>query len=127
MGSARGDGHIGEFCVAFDHGQANSVAGAGVHAGLERDAVHVQRGDGIIGNDLHMVFPAGLQLNRALQAHVVHLRPGPVGHFLEEIAVFLALEGEIVCVGIGANMNFIIICTYELDGANPELIIYKKR
>ena len=39
----------------------------------------------------------------------------------------LELEGEIVCVGIVANMNFILICTYELDGANPELIIYKKR
>ena len=37
------------------------------------------------------------------------------------------LEGEVVCVGIVVNMNFILICTYELDGANPELILYKKR
>ena len=37
------------------------------------------------------------------------------------------LEGEVQCVGIVANMNFILICTYELDGANPELIVYKKR
>ena len=37
------------------------------------------------------------------------------------------LEGEVVCVGIVANMNFILICTYEADGTNPELVVYKKR
>ena len=26
-----------------------------------------------------------------------------------------------------ADMDFIIICTYEKDGENPELLIYKKR
>ena len=29
--------------------------------------------------------------------------------------------------GILANMDFIMICTYEKDGENPELVIYKKR
>lgn len=29
--------------------------------------------------------------------------------------------------GVLANMNFILICTYETDGVNPELVIYKKR
>ena len=29
--------------------------------------------------------------------------------------------------GILADMDFIIICTYEKDGENPELLIYKKR
>jgi hypothetical protein len=24
-------------------------------------------------------------------------------------------------------MDFILVCTYEKDGANPELILYKKR
>ena len=28
--------------------------------------------------------------------------------------------------GILANMDFIMICTYEKDGENPELVIYKK-
>ena len=28
--------------------------------------------------------------------------------------------------GILADMDFIIICTYEKDGENPELLIYKK-
>lgn len=31
------------------------------------------------------------------------------------------------CFGIAANMDFIIISTYEEKGDNPELLIYKKR
>ncbi len=28
---------------------------------------------------------------------------------------------------IAANMDFLLVCTYEQDGENPELVIYKKR
>lgn len=31
------------------------------------------------------------------------------------------------CFGIAANMDFILICTYEEKGEDPELVIYKKR
>lgn len=31
------------------------------------------------------------------------------------------------CFGIAANMDFILICTYEANGENPELVVYKKR
>lgn len=31
------------------------------------------------------------------------------------------------CFGILANMDFIMISTYEMKGTNPELILYKKR
>ena len=31
------------------------------------------------------------------------------------------------CFGIAANVDFILICTYEENGENPELIVYKKR
>lgn len=31
------------------------------------------------------------------------------------------------CFGIAANMDFILICTYEAEGKNPELVVYKKR
>ena len=31
------------------------------------------------------------------------------------------------CFGILASMDFILVCTYEKDGENPELLIYKKR
>ena len=31
------------------------------------------------------------------------------------------------CVGIAENMDFLLVCTYEENGENPELVIYKKR
>ncbi|MBO4897817.1 MAG: helix-turn-helix domain-containing protein [Clostridia bacterium] len=31
------------------------------------------------------------------------------------------------CFGIAANMDFILVCTYEENGENPELVLYKKR
>ena len=31
------------------------------------------------------------------------------------------------CFGILASMDFIMVCTYEKNGENPELLIYKKR
>ena len=31
------------------------------------------------------------------------------------------------CFDIAANMDFILVCTYEKNGDNPELLIYKKR
>ena len=40
------------------------------------------------------------------------------------------LESEIregLCFGVLANMEFILVCTYEKDGENPELILYRKR
>ena len=31
------------------------------------------------------------------------------------------------CIGIAANTQLLLICSYEENGANPELLIYKKR
>ncbi len=31
------------------------------------------------------------------------------------------------CFGIVADMDFILVSTYETDGKNPDLVIYKKR
>ena len=52
--------------------------------------------------------------------------------FLDDETTYLGnqLESEIVdglCFGILANMEFIMISTYEAEGANPELLLYKKR
>ena len=52
--------------------------------------------------------------------------------FLDDQTTYLGnqLESEIVeglCFGVLANMDFILISTYEKDGINPELILYKKR
>ena len=57
---------------------------------------------------------------------------GEKAKFLDDNVTYLGnqLESEIEdnkCYGILANMEFILICTYGIDGANPELIIYKKR
>ena len=52
--------------------------------------------------------------------------------FLNDQATYLGnqLESELGggrCFGVLANMDFILICTYEAEGANPELVLYKKR
>ena len=57
---------------------------------------------------------------------------GKTVKFLDDNATYLGyqLESEFGggrCFGIVANMDFILICTYEANGENPELVIYKKR
>ena len=52
--------------------------------------------------------------------------------FLDDNATYLGnqLESEFGsgrCFGILANMDFILISTYEENGENPELVLYKKR
>lgn len=57
---------------------------------------------------------------------------GKTVKFLDDSATYLGnqLECEFGgnrCFGIAANMDFIIISTYEKDGNAPELVLYKKR
>ena len=57
---------------------------------------------------------------------------GETVKFLDDQTTYLGnqLESEFGgdrCFGVLANMEFILICTYEENGANPELILYKKR
>ena len=49
--------------------------------------------------------------------------------FLDDKQTYLGsqLEGETRCYGIAANMDFLLVCSYEENGENPELVIYKKR
>ena len=52
--------------------------------------------------------------------------------FLNDQTTYLGnqLESEFGgerCFGVLANMDFILICTYGADGADPELVLYKKR
>ena len=52
--------------------------------------------------------------------------------FLDDQTTYLGtqLESEYGgerCFGVLANMDFILVCTYEGEGANPELVLYKKR
>ena len=57
---------------------------------------------------------------------------GDTARFLDDGTTYLGtqLESEIVeglCFGVLANMDFILICTYKEGGADPELLLYKKR
>ena len=60
------------------------------------------------------------------------LQNGENVKFLDDSSTYLGNQlacefGGDRCFGIAANMDFILICTYEADAANPELVIYKKR
>ncbi|MBE6936291.1 MAG: helix-turn-helix domain-containing protein [Ruminococcaceae bacterium] len=57
---------------------------------------------------------------------------GQTVKFLDDRATYLgnqleSLFGGNRCFGIAANMEFLLVCTYEENGTNPELVLYKKR
>lgn len=52
--------------------------------------------------------------------------------FLDDSATYLGnqlpcLFDDSRCFGVVANMEFLLVCTYGENGADPELLIYKKR
>ena len=51
--------------------------------------------------------------------------------FLDDKRTYLGSQLESLsvgkCVGIVASLDFLLICTYEENGENPELVVYKKR
>ena len=60
------------------------------------------------------------------------LSNGQLVKFLDDKATYLGSQLECEfggdrCFGIVANMDFILVCTYEENGENPELVLYKKR
>ena len=87
-------------------------------------------------NGLHIEgMPEVTKLN-ALVGKFVNLEyklpNGLIVKYLDDQTTYLGnqLESEIIdglCFGVIANMDFILICSYEAEGANPELILYKKR
>ena len=87
-------------------------------------------------NELHVEGMPKVEKLNALVGRYVNLEyqlPGGAKvKFLDDQTTYLGnqLESEFGgerCFGILANMDFILICTYEADGANPELLLYKKR
>ncbi len=57
---------------------------------------------------------------------------GKTVKFLDDNATYLGNQlecefGKDRCFGIVANMDFLLVCTYEENGENPELVVYKKR
>ena len=87
-------------------------------------------------NALHIEgMPKVEQLNALVGGYInleYRLPNGTRVRFLDDGATYLGnqLECEFGgnrCFGIAANMDFILVCTYEENGENPELVVYKKR
>ena len=87
-------------------------------------------------NALHIEGMPKVEKLNALVGRYVNLAyrlpNGASVKFLDDQTTYLGnqLESELGgerCFGILANMDFIMICTYEAEGANPELVLYKKR
>lgn len=87
-------------------------------------------------NGLHIEgMPRLEKLNALVGSYVNMAYPLPSGasvKFLNDQATYLGNQlesecGDGICFGVLANMDFIMVCTYEAEGANPELLIYKKR
>ena len=87
-------------------------------------------------NALHIDGMPKVEKLNALVGKYVNLEyPLPGGmkaKFLDDQTTYLGnqLECEFGgdrCFGVLANMDFILVCTYETDGMNPELVMYKKR
>ena len=80
-------------------------------------------------------MPKVESLNALVGSYVNLEYPLPSGmkaKFLNDQTTYLGnqLECEFGgdrCFGVLANMDFSLICTYEAEGANPELVLYKKR
>ena len=87
-------------------------------------------------NDLHIEGMPRLEKLNALVGQFVNLPyrlpSGADVKFLNDGTTYLGnqLEPEFGgdrCFGVLANMDFILVSTYEKDGKNPELVLYKKR
>ena len=87
-------------------------------------------------NDLHIEgMPKVEKLNALVGQYVNLAYPLPSGvsvKFLDDHTTYLGnqLESEFGgdrCFGVLAGMDFILICTYGAEGADPELVLYKKR
>ena len=67
-----------------------------------------------------------------LLEEIYRLPNGQAAKFLNDAKTYLGNQleceyGDARCFGVVADMDFILICTYEEDGKNPELVLYKKR
>lgn len=79
-------------------------------------------------------MPKVTELSALVGGYVNLEYPMPNGQtvkLLDDNATYLGyqLESEFGdrCFGLVANMDFLLVCTYEENGENPELVIYKKR
>lgn len=87
-------------------------------------------------NALHIDGMPKLEKLNALVGQYINLEyrlpNGRFVKFLDDGITYLGNQlecefGDGRCFGIAANMEFILICTYERNGENPELVLYRKR
>jgi len=87
-------------------------------------------------NALHIEGMPKVETLNALVGKFINLEyrlpNGQIVKFLDDNATYLGNQLECTfggsrCFGIAANMEFLLVCTYEENGANPELVIFKKR
>lgn len=87
-------------------------------------------------NDLRIEgLPKVEKLNALVGGYInleYRLPNGKSVKFLDDGATYLGNQlpcefGGDRCFGIAANMEFLLVCTYEENGKNPELVLYKKR
>lgn len=87
-------------------------------------------------NGLHIEGMPRVEKLNALVGRYVNLEyrlpNGQTAKLLDDGTTYLGnqLESELGggrCFGVLANMDFILVCTYAEGGADPELVLYKKR
>ena len=87
-------------------------------------------------NDLHIEGMPRVERLNALVGRYVNLEyrlpNGQTVKFLDDQTTYLGNQlkpefGGERCFGVLANMDFILVCTYGAEGADPELVLYKKR
>ena len=89
----------------------------------EINALHVEgmpevkRLNALVGRYINLAYP----LPNGASVKLLDDQTTYLGNQLES-----GLGGE-RCFGVVANMDFILVSTYEKDGVNPELVLYKKR
>lgn len=80
-------------------------------------------------------MPKVEKLNALVGSYVnlaYRLPNGKTVQFLDDDTTYLGNQlpsefGGSRCFGVLANMDFILVCTYEENGTDPELVLYKKR
>ena len=87
-------------------------------------------------NDLHIEgMPEVKTLNFLVGGYInleYTLPNGQKVKFLDDNATYLGYQlesefGSDRCFGLATSMDFLLVCTYEANGENPELVVYKKR
>ena len=87
-------------------------------------------------NALHIEGMPKVESLNALIGSFVNLEyklpNGRAVKFLDDRATYLGTQLECEfggdrCFGVVANMDFLLVCTYDENGENPELVVYKKR